>query len=197
MTRNPLESAYRHTWWALTLRGLLGVALGAIILWRPIEAVAAFALVIAVWALFGGIVQIVQAFDLRQLWSQWWVMALGGLVSAGFGVAAIRYYPALSLAFAVGWTAWWLLLTGGLAIYLAIQERQLGVPWAWTMVSGIAGIATGILALVSPPATLAAIMGLVAGFAIVSGVALLVGAYRLAAAKREVAGAFESGAAAR
>jgi uncharacterized membrane protein HdeD (DUF308 family) len=197
MSRDPIESAYRRTWWALVLRGLLGVTFGAIILWRPIDAVAAFALVIAIWALFGGIVQIVHAFDLRGLWSQWWVMLLSGLVSAGFGVAAVYYYPALSLAFAVVWTAWWLLLTGGFAIYLAVQERRLGVPWVWTMITGIAGIVTGVLALVSPPATLAAIMGLIAGFAIVSGVALLIGAYRLAAAQREVASALGSDAATR
>jgi uncharacterized membrane protein HdeD (DUF308 family) len=189
MSRDPIEFAYRRTWWALVLRGLLGVALGVIILWRPIDAVAAFALVIAFWALFSGIVQIVHALDVRRLWPQWWVMLLSGLVSAGFGVAAIYYYPALSLAFAVAWTAWWLLLTGGLGIYLAVQERRLGVPWRWTMTAGIAGVVTGVLALVSPPATLAAIMGLIAGFAIVSGVALLIGAYRLAGAKREVANA--------
>jgi len=35
----------------------------------------------------------------------------------------------------------------------------------------------------NPPVTLAAIMGLIAGFAIVGGVALLVGSYKLASAK--------------
>jgi uncharacterized membrane protein HdeD (DUF308 family) len=179
------------------LRGLLGVALGVIILWRPIDAVAAFALVIAFWALFTGIVQIVHAFDLRSLWEHWWVMLLSGLVSVGFGVAAIYYYPALSLAFAVVWTAWWLLAGGVLGIYLAVQERKLGVSWGWTMVAGIAGIVAGVVALVSPPATLAAIMGLIAGFAIVRGVALLIGANRLAAAKREVANALGPDAATR
>lgn len=185
MTRDPLKSAYHRTWWALFLRGLLGIALGVIILWRPFDAVAAFAIVIAIWALFGGIIQIVHAIELRPVWSHWWVLLLAGLVSAGFGVAAIRYYPTLSLAFAVAWTSWWLLLTGILGIYIAIQEKKLGASWGWTMVAGLAGVVAGVLALVSPPATLAAIMGLVAGFALVSGVAFLVGAFRLAAAKRE------------
>ena len=36
-----------------------------------------------------------------------------------------------------------------------------------------------MFALLSPPATLAAIMGLIAGFAIVTGIALLVGAFKL------------------
>jgi uncharacterized membrane protein HdeD (DUF308 family) len=189
MATDLIQSAYRRTWWALVLRGLFGVALGIIILWRPLESIASFALVIAIWALFGGVVQIVHAFELRTLFPSWWVMLLGGLVSVAFGVAAINYYPALSLTFAVVWAAWWLLFTGSVAIYIAIQERSLDMPWGWTFVFGLSGIVASVLAFMNPPATLGAIMGLIAGFAIVSGVALLVGAYKLSTVKQWVAGA--------
>jgi uncharacterized membrane protein HdeD (DUF308 family) len=143
--------------------------------------------VIAIWALSGGIVRIVHAFELRPVFPQWWVLLLDGLVGVAFAAAAFYYYPALSLTFAVVWTAWWLALSGGLVIYAAIQERQLGLPWGWTMAYGIVAVVTAVLAFVSPPATLAAIMGLIAGFAIVSGVVLLVGAYKLASAKDALA----------
>src|SRR6476646_4462661 len=105
MASNLIQSAYRGTWWALVLRGIFGIALGAIILWRPLESIASFALVIAIWAFFSGVVQIVHAIDLRAVFSQWWVMVLSGLVSVAFGVAAVYYYPALSLTFAVVWAA--------------------------------------------------------------------------------------------
>ena len=106
MTTDLIQSTYRRTWWALVLRGLLGIATGAVILWRPLESVAALALIIAVWAIFSGTVQIVHAVDLRQVFSRWWVVLLGGLVSVAFGGAAIYFYPVLSLAFAVTWTAY-------------------------------------------------------------------------------------------
>lgn len=183
MTSDILQSAYRHAWWSLVVRGLFGVALGALMFWRPIESVAAFALVIALWALFGGVVQVVHAFELRAVFSQWWVLLLGGLVGVVFGIAALYYYPSLSLAFAVAWTAWWLLLTGVVAIYIAMQERQLELPWGWTLAYGLAAIITSALAFMNPPATLMAIISLIAIFAIVSGVALLVGASRLASVK--------------
>jgi len=186
MASDLIQSAYRRTWWALVLRGIFGIALGAIILWRPLESIASFALVIAIWAFFSGVVQIVHAIDLRAVFSQWWVMLLSGLVSVAFGVAAVYYYPALSLTFAVVWAAWWLLLTGGLAIYIAMQERSLGMPWGWTFVFGLSGIVPSALAFMNPPATLSAIMGLIAGFAIVSGVVLLVGAYKLSTAKERI-----------
>jgi uncharacterized membrane protein HdeD (DUF308 family) len=43
-----------------------------------------------------------------------------------------------------------------------------------------------VAALVNPPATLGAIMGLLAAFAIVSGVVLLIGAFRLRALEHTV-----------
>ena len=186
MASDLIQSAYRRAWWSLVLRGLLGLALGVFILWRPMESIASFALVIAIWAVFGGVVQMVHAFDLRVVYAGWWVLLLSGLVSVAFGVAAVYYYPDLSLAFAVAWTAWWLLLSGGLAIYVAIQERRLGMPWGWTLTFGIAAVVTSALAFMNPPATLGAIMGLIAGFAIVSGVVLLIGAYQLSSAKKEI-----------
>jgi uncharacterized membrane protein HdeD (DUF308 family) len=192
MASDLIQSAYRRAWWALVVRGLLALALGVFILWRPMDSIASFALVIAIWALFTGIVQIVHAFDLRNLFQQWWVLLLSGLVSAAFGVAALYYYPGLSLAFAVVWVAWWLLLTGGLAIYVAIQERRLGVSWGWTLALGILSVLAGVFAFMSPPVTLAAIMGLIAGFAIVSGVVLLIGAFKLTSAKQDVTNAIRS-----
>ena len=192
MASDLIQSAYRRTWWSLTLRGLFSLAIGAFILWRPLDSIASFALVIAFWAIFGGIVQIVRAFELRQIYNQWWLVLLSGLVSTGFGIAALYYYPGLSLAFAVVWATWWLFFTGVLAIYASLQERSMGVSWGWTLVWGLVSIVTGVLALMSPPTTLAAIMGLIAGFAIVSGIVLLIGAFRLSSAKDRVTDAFHS-----
>lgn len=192
MATDLIQSAYRRTWWALLVRGLLALALGVFILWRPLDSIESFALVIAIWALFSGIVQIVHAFDLRPLFNKWWIMLLGGLVSATFGVAAFYYYPVLSLTFAVVWATWWLFLTGGLAVYAAVHERRLNVSWGWTLAFGIVSIVVGVLAIMNPPTTLVAIMGLIAGFAIVSGVVLLIGAFRLRSAKHEVTNAIRS-----
>jgi uncharacterized membrane protein HdeD (DUF308 family) len=186
MTTALIESTYRRAWWALVLRGLLGIAVGALILWRPLESVAAFALLIALWAIFNGTVQLVHAFELRPLFDGWWVPLVSGLVSVGFGVAALYYYPALSLAFAVVWVAWWLLLTGALAIYAAVAEHRIGVSWGWTAAFGALAVICGATAILSPPATLAMLMGVIAGFAIAGGVLLLIGASRLAVFKGKV-----------
>ena len=186
MASDPLKSAYRRTWWSLVLRGILSIAVGVIILWRPAESIAALALLIAIWALVSGLVQIVHAFDLRALFSKWWVILAGGLVGVGFGIAALYFYPGLSLTFVVVWTMWWLLFTGGLAIYLAIQERRLGLSWGWTMAFGIVGVVAAVIAAMYPLGTLAAVMSLIAAYSFVGGVVLLVGAFKLSSAKDEL-----------
>lgn len=161
------------------LRGLLGIAVGVLIFVRPLDSVAAFALVIAWWALFIGMVDIVRAFELRPMAQYWWVLLLAGVVSAGFGVAAFYYYPGLSLSFAVVLFAWWLTFGGAIAVYAGVQQKKLGMAWGWSATAGVLSILAGGFALLVPPATLAAIMGLIAGYAIVSGVVFLAGAFKL------------------
>jgi len=176
---DTLRQAFRRTWWALVIRGVLALALGIFILARPFDSVAVFALVIAIWALVAGITEIVHAIELKPLFGSWWMLLLAGLVSAAFGVAALYYYPGLSLAFAVTWVSFWLALSGILGIAAAMQQKKAGLPWGWVLTWGIVSLGASIVALVSPPATLGAIMGLIAGFAIVSGIVLLVGAFRV------------------
>jgi uncharacterized membrane protein HdeD (DUF308 family) len=192
MATDVIQSAYRRAWWGLVLRGLLALTLGAFILLRPIDSIASFGLVIAIWALVNGIAQIVHAVQLREVFRQWWVLLLSGILSALFGIAALYYYPGLSLAFAVAWVAWWLFLSGGLAIYAGVIEKRIGVEWGWTFALGILSVLAGVFALMSPPTTLAAIMGLIAGFAIVAGVVMLIGAFRLTSAKQEISSAIHS-----
>ena len=64
MIASDLRQAYNQTKWALLLRGLLSLAVGIAILVRPMASVEALALVIALWSLFDGIVNIVRSFSL-------------------------------------------------------------------------------------------------------------------------------------
>jgi uncharacterized membrane protein HdeD (DUF308 family) len=191
MLSDALHRAYNRTRSGLLVRGLIALALGIFILARPLESVAAFALVIAVWALVTGIAQIADGLEMRSILPHWWLLVLSGVVSAGFGIAAFYYYPGLSLTFAVVWASYWLLLSGFFAIYAAILERRMGMPWAWSAVFGVISALAGIYAIAAPPVTLAAIMGLMSGFAIVAGVVLLFGFFKLTTAHERLADAVQ------
>jgi uncharacterized membrane protein HdeD (DUF308 family) len=192
MLAEELRHAYHHTRWSFVVRGLIWVALGVFIIMRPLESVAALALVIAIWALITGIVQIVQAIELRRTLPHWWLLLIGGVVSTGFGIAALYYYPGLSLTFAVIWTSYWLLVTGFFTVYASVLERRIGMPWAWTAALGLVGVLAGVYAIVSPPTTLAVIISLIAAVAIVGGVIQLIAAYRMSVARATVADALRA-----
>jgi uncharacterized membrane protein HdeD (DUF308 family) len=186
MIASDIQRAYNQTKWAVLLRGLLSLAVGIAILMRPMDSVVALALVIAFWSLFDGIVSIVRSFDLRGFVQHWWVMLLAGIVGVAFGIAALYYFPGLSLTFAVVWTAYWLTLSGVIAAYIAWQERSAGLSWGWTMAFAVLAIAAGVIAFMNPQATLAWLLGVLAGFAIISGVFLLIAAFKMGSVQRDI-----------
>jgi uncharacterized membrane protein HdeD (DUF308 family) len=192
MIATEIQNAYNQTKWALLSRGLLSLAVGIVILARPMDSVVALALVIALWSLFDGIVGIVRSFTLRGIVQHWWVLLLAGIVGVAFGIAALYYFPGLSLTFAVVWTAYWLTVTGVVAGYIAWQERSAGLSWGWTMAFAVAAFVAGIIAFMSPTATLATLLGVLAGFAIISGVFLLVGAVKMASVQQNVKSTFSN-----
>src|SRR3954471_4210122 len=103
MIAAEMQKAYNQTKWAVALRALLSLGVGIAILVRPMDSVAALALVIALWALFDGMTNVVRSFSLRGLIPHWWVVLLAGIVGVAFGSAALYYFPGLSLSFAVVW----------------------------------------------------------------------------------------------
>jgi uncharacterized membrane protein HdeD (DUF308 family) len=177
--RDEVKALSHRSKTSLILRGLASVAIGIFILARPMASAAALALVIALWALFEGIANIVHAIDLRRVVPHWWALLLTGLISAVFGVAALYYYPGLSLSFAVIWAALWLISVGVLGIFVSMQEKRMGASWGWTLVLGIITIAFGVLALMYPHITVAGLVGLLAAYLIAIGVAELAAAFQL------------------
>ena len=186
MIADELHGVYTRTKWALILRGIYGLVLGAFILARPLASVAALAIVIGFWALLDGVTGIMRAFAVRAVAPHWWVLLLSGIVSLLFGIAAFYYYPGLSLTFAVLWTSYWLFTAGIMSIYVAIQERRFGVSWVWTMVLGLVAVASGILAWMYPAVTLAWLLSLIAAYGIVAGAVMLMAAWKLRSIERVV-----------
>lgn len=189
MALDAVQHLYSRARWALLLRGLIALAVGILVLVRPLESVAAFALLVAIWAIVIGISQVVDSIEARAILAHWWLLLLSGIISLVFGVAALYYYPALSLTFAVIWVSYWLLVTGALGIYMGFMERRMGAPWGWTLAFGVIGVLAGIYAIMAPPVTLAAIMGLIAGFAIVIGIASLAAFFWLGSARARLTNA--------
>jgi uncharacterized membrane protein HdeD (DUF308 family) len=75
--------------WLHVLEGLAGIAIGAVVFARPEQVGTAIVLVIGLWALISGLLEIVAAVRLRQEIEGEWLLGLGGVLSMVLGVLLI------------------------------------------------------------------------------------------------------------
>jgi len=94
-------SAEIKRWWLLLIEGLFSIAAGAIaFVWPGITALVLVVLV-GVWAIATGIMEIVAAIQLRKYITGEWLLVVSGLLSTAFGVLLL--FDPLAGAFAVAW----------------------------------------------------------------------------------------------
>lgn len=111
-------------WWPYLIFGFIGLAAGVLTLLWP--AITAFVLiyVIAFWALFGGISQVVAAIRLRKELQGEWLLAFAGIIGILFGLLVLfRPLPegVVAIAWVVGMYA---MGTGTLYLMLGLRLRK-------------------------------------------------------------------------
>jgi uncharacterized membrane protein HdeD (DUF308 family) len=114
-------------WWTFLLEGLLGIGAGIAALVWPGLATLVFIYLIASWAVFTGILEIVAAVRLRHEITNEWFLALGGVLSIGLGVLLFLQPAAGSLAL-IWMIAGYALVFGILLLILGIRLRNWKEP---------------------------------------------------------------------
>ena len=111
-------------WWIVLIEGIAGVLVGIFTFaWPQITAVILLVL-IAVWAVATGIMQIIAAVKLRKLIQGEWSLILSGMLSVLLGVVLL-FRPAagaLTLIWVIGIYA---IFFGALLVYLAFKTKRL------------------------------------------------------------------------
>ncbi len=118
-------------WW-LALVGALGIAAGLIAFFWPVKTAFALVVMIGVWALAIGILEIIGAIRLRnEIDDEWWLIA-AGILSVLFGLAVLMAPSAGALA--IVWVlAAYAILAGALMVAFSfrlkgVHERTGGPP---------------------------------------------------------------------
>lgn len=117
-------------WWQV-VQGIVGIAAGVIAVAAPDITAYALLLVIAAWAIASGAIELVAAYQLRDVIRREWLLVLDGLISILFGAALIAFPSAGALA--VVWMIGAFAIASGVVLLLLAfrmrgRERGTGRP---------------------------------------------------------------------
>lgn len=164
-------------WWVLLVYGLLAVVFGVLALLRPVDAASALVWAFGVLALAEGVVTLFALFGKDVLVPKGW-LALYALASIAFGVVAVLF-PLVVASVVLLFVAAWLIVGGVYRIVFAIRVRkQIQGEWL-IVVSGVLGIALGVLFAINPVAGVAVTTLWIGVLALFYGVFQIVAAFRL------------------
>jgi uncharacterized membrane protein HdeD (DUF308 family) len=165
-------------WWALALRGLLGIALGVLTFARPAAMFAALVLVFGAYALVDGVLSVIAALRGARGDRSWWALLVGGIAGILTGLGAF-VLTALVLLYVI---ACWAVVTGALEITAAVRLReQISREWLLGLSGGLS-IVFGGLIMIAPAAGAMAVVLLIGAYALASGLVLMALGFRLRAA---------------
>ncbi|MBQ1498446.1 HdeD family acid-resistance protein [Sphingomonas sp. NPDC092331] len=122
---------------------------------------------------------------LRALGKRWWLFLLRGIVGIAFGILALLWPGLALLTLALVWGAY-ALVDGAFALAASLSGMRSGdTPRWWLALTGLAGIAAGLLTIIWPGITVQVLLLLIAAWAIVTGAMEAAGAIAL---RKEIEG---------
>ena len=166
-----------RNWWAVALRGVLGILFGAAAIVWPVAALAALVLVFGAYALVDGVFALVEAV-IHWSQSRRWALLVEGVIGIIIG-AIVLVSPWIAVLAWVYVIAAWAIVTGVLEITGAIHLRKQIQGEIWMILSGVISIVFGLLLTFWPLEGALAVTWLIGIYALVFGVMLLVLALRL------------------
>jgi uncharacterized membrane protein HdeD (DUF308 family) len=176
---DALSRVLSRNWWAVAIRGVLGIAVGVIAFILPGATMLALVLLLAAYMLVDGVFAIVSAIRAARRNEQWGWLILEGLVDLGAGALAILWPGITVLAFVL-LVAAWALISGSFMLIAAFRLNVDHGRW-WLVLGGAASVIYGVLLIVAPLIGALVLTWWFGAYALVFGITLLVLAFRLKA----------------
>jgi|SRR4051812_22210701 uncharacterized membrane protein HdeD (DUF308 family) len=182
-----LEGDLSRNWWAIFLRGALGVLFGVIAIGLPGATMLSLVFLFAAYMLVDGVLAIVASVRAARRHNRWGILAIEGVVDILAGVIAFAW-PGLTLVVFVLLVGAWATLSGALMLAAAFRLPSDHGRW-WLAVGGIASLVYGILLFVAPMIGALVLTWWIGAYAMVFGVALIMLSLRLRSRLAERPGA--------
>ncbi|HEY1979583.1 MAG TPA: HdeD family acid-resistance protein [Xanthobacteraceae bacterium] len=168
-----------QNWWAVAIRGVLGIAVGVVAFVMPGPTMLALVLLFAAYMLVDGIFAIITAIRAGRQHERWGLLVLEGLADIVAGAIAVLWPGITVLAFVL-LVAAWAIVSGGLVLAATFRLDIDHGRW-WLVLGGVASIVYGVLLIVAPLIGALVLTWWFGAYALVFGFALLILSFRLKA----------------
>jgi len=164
-------------WWAIGIRGALGILFGLIALFLPGATMLSLVLVFAAYAFADGVFGIVSAVRAARAQERWGYLLLEGLVNIAVAAVAVLW-PGITVVAFVFLVAFWAILTGILELMAAFRLDSIDGR-GWLIFGGVVSVLYGALLIVTPMIGAVVLTWWLGAYALVFGVSLVVLAFKL------------------
>ena len=163
----------RNAWIWQIVRGAIAIVFGVVALIWPLQTAVTLAILVGIFALVDGIIDIIDAIRFRGSPGVGLRVFLG-IVSLLFGLLVL-FWPHISLALLAIFVAIWAILIGALQIIANVSLRkESGRSWVSGVIAGAIGVIFGIVVLITPKAGVITLIWLLGIWAIIFGIILIV-----------------------
>jgi uncharacterized membrane protein HdeD (DUF308 family) len=180
---DALSEVLADSWWAVGLRGLLGILFGLICLLTPGLALEVFVILFAAYMLVDGVFAIASGIKAARNGERWGMLILEGIVDLAAGTVAVLW-PAITLVALIWIVAIWAIVSGALMLSAAFTLNLDHGRW-WLALGGIASLIFGVLLVIEPLIGAVVLTLWIGAYALVFGIFLLILAFQLHAKKEE------------
>jgi len=168
-----------RNWWAIGIRGVIGILFGLVALFLPGATMLSLVLVFAAYVFVDGVFGIISAVRAARQHERWGLLLLEGLVDIAVAAIAVLW-PGITVVAFVLLVAFWAILTGALMLAAAFRLQIDDGRW-WLVFGGVVSLLYGALLIVAPMIGAVVLTWWLGAYALVFGVSLLVLAFRLRA----------------
>ncbi len=166
-------------WWAVGIRGTLGILFGLIALFLPGATMLSLVLVFAAYAFVDGVFGIVSAVRAAREHERWGYLLFEGLVDIAVAAVAV-FWPGITVVAFVFLIAFWAIFTGILELAAAFRLQFIDGR-SWLIFGGIVSVLYGALLIIAPMIGAVVLTWWLGAYALIFGVCLVVLAFKLRA----------------
>ncbi|WP_333811924.1 DUF308 domain-containing protein [Timonella senegalensis] len=186
---SSVSAALKAVWWIPLLRGLALIALGILVMVRPLNTLIALTLIFGIFLLVDAAITVAHAVANRKQpgWKWWLVQGLVDLVFAGL----LLLWPNLTVVVFFYLLVVWTIALGATAIIgSATLAKNKDLAWPWLLVFGLVAVLFGVMLLLRGGDSLSGtinVVGLLLGvFAFIAGSVQIVTAFSVRSMARDI-----------